>query len=292
MAEEKTTGLQVFNRAITNPKTQEYLTSVLGERKGSFVNNLTALVANNVNLQVCEPYTIMFAAMKATALNLPLDNSLGFAYVIPYKDNKRGITVAQFQIGYKGYKQLALRTNQFAVIPNATDVKEGELVSRNRLTGECVFKFIDDEEKRKNLPTIGYCSFFKLLNGATSTLYMTKDEMEAHAKKYSQTYRSTKDYIRNSSKWTTDFLDMALKTVLKLNLSKNAPLSVEVIDAINADQSVMFNSEKEYEYVDNEMSMEEAQRAAELAETFADFDEVINGEEKQESGDENKDTKE
>ena len=116
MAEEKTTGLQVFNRAITNPKTQEYLASVLGDRKGSFVNNLTALVANNANLQVCEPYTIMFAAMKATALNLPLDNSLGFAYVIPYKDNKRGITVAQFQIGYKGYKQLALRTNQFAVM--------------------------------------------------------------------------------------------------------------------------------------------------------------------------------
>ena len=103
--------------------------------------------------------------------------------------------------------------------------------------------------------------------------------MEAHAKKYSQTYRSNKDYIRNSSKWTTDFLDMALKTVLKLNLSKNAPLSVEVIDAINADQSVMFNSEKEYEYIDNEMSMEEAQRAAELAETFADFDEVVNSEE-------------
>ena len=201
MAEEKKqeTGLQKFNRAITNPKTQEYLTSVLGERKGSFVNNLTALVANNSTLQACEPYTIMFAAMKATALNMPLDNSLGFAYVIPYKDNKRKVTLAQFQIGYKGYKQLALRTNQFAVIPNATDVREGELVSRSRLTGECVFRFIDNDEERNKLPIIGYCSYFRLLNGASSTYYMTKEEMENHAKRYSQSFRSSNEYVRKMS---------------------------------------------------------------------------------------------
>lgn len=294
MAEEKKqeTGLQKFNRAITNPKTQEYLTSVLGERKGSFVNNLTALVANNTTLQACEPYTIMFAAMKATALNMPLDNSLGFAYVIPYKDNKRKVTLAQFQIGYKGYKQLALRTNQFAVIPNATDIREGELVSRSRLTGECVFRFIDDDEQRSKLPIVGYCSYFRLLNGASSTYYMTKDEMEAHAKRYSQSYRSTNEYVRKMSPWTQDFNSMALKTVLKLNLSKNAPLSIEILDAINADQSVMMKSETDYEYVDNSESIYDAQKAMEVAETFADFDEIVNGEEKQESGDENKDNKE
>lgn len=281
MAEEKKqeTGLQKFNRAITNPKTQEYLTSVLGERKGSFVNNLTALVANNSTLQACEPYTIMFAAMKATALNMPLDNSLGFAYVIPYKDNKRKVTLAQFQIGYKGYKQLALRTNQFAVIPNATDVREGELVSRSRLTGECVFRFIDNDEERNKLPIIGYCSYFRLLNGASSTYYMTKDEMENHAKRYSQSYRSSNEYVRKMSPWTQDFNSMALKTVLKLNLSKNAPLSIEILDAINADQAVMFKSDKEYEYVDNEESMYDAQKAMEVAEQFADFDEIVNGEE-------------
>lgn len=281
MAEEKKqeTGLQKFNRAITNPKTQEYLTSVLGERKGSFVNNLTALVANNSTLQACEPYTIMFAAMKATALNMPLDNSLGFAYVIPYKDNKRKVTLAQFQIGYKGYKQLALRTNQFAVIPNATDVREGELASRSRLTGECVFRFIDNDEERNKLPIIGYCSYFRLLNGASSTYYMTKDEMENHAKRYSQSYRSSNEYVRKMSPWTQDFNSMALKTVLKLNLSKNAPLSIEILDAINADQAVMFKSDKEYEYVDNEESMYDAQKAMEVAEQFADFDEIVNGEE-------------
>ena len=284
MAEEKKqeTGLQKFNRAITNPKTQDYLTSVLGERKGSFVNNLTALVANNSTLQVCDPYTIMFAAMKATALNLPLDNALGFAYVIPYKDNKKKVTLAQFQIGYKGYKQLALRTNQFAVIPNSTDVREGELVKRNRLTGECVFKFIEDDEERSKLPIIGYCSYFRLLNKAESTFYMTKDEMGTHAKRYSQSYRSSNEYVRKMSPWTQDFNSMALKTVLKLNLSKNAPLSIEIIDAINADQAVMLKSENDYEYVDNEESMYDAQKAMEVAEQFADFDEIVNVQETKE----------
>lgn len=272
MAEKQKSGsLQIFNQTITNPQTQKYLQEVLGERKGSFVNNLTALVANNAQLQECAPLTIMFAALKATALDLPLENSLGFAYCIPYNDTKRGITVAQFQLGYKGFKQLALRSGQFAVIPNATDVKEGELVSRNRLTGECKFNFIDDDKEREKLPTIGYASYFKLLNGAESTFYMSKDEMEAHAKRYSQTYRSTNDYVRKSSKWSTDFLAMAKKTVIKLNLSRNAPLSVEMRDAISADQSVQFDANK-YTYVDNETSIIDEQVAADVAAKFSDFE--------------------
>ena len=281
MAEVKETGLQKFNRAITNNKTQEYLESVLGERKASFVNNLTALVANNANLQVCEPYTVMFAAMKATALDLPLDNSLGFAYVIPYKDNKKGITVAQFQIGYKGFVQLSLRTNQFALVPHATDVRKGEFVGCNRLTGEYEFKFVKDDEERQKLEVIGYVSYFKLLNGASSTLYMTKAEMEAHAMRYSQTYRSSNEYIRRSSKWTTDFDKMALKTVLKLNLSKNAPLSVELADAIQADQSVLKSIDK-YEYMDNDDNVEEDMaKAQEVASMFEDaaFVDVDGGDE-------------
>lgn len=270
--QQKETGLQLFNRTITNPSTQKYLADVLGERKGSFVNNLTALVANNAQLQECQPLTIMFAALKATALNLPLENSLGMAYCIPYKDNKKGITVAQFQLGYKGFKQLALRSGQFAVIPNATDIKEGELVGRNRLTGECKFEFIEDDAERAKAKTIGYASYFKLTNGAESTFYMSVEEIEAHALRYSQTYRSKTDYVKKSSKWTTDFDDMAKKTVIKLNLSKNAPLSVEMQDAIKADQSVQFAA-NQYEYIDNEMQQQlvDAQKAQEIADKFADF---------------------
>lgn len=278
MANESTkkpaTGLQAFNQTITNPSTQKYLADVLGERKGSFVNNLTALVANNAQLQECQPLTVMFAALKATALNLPLENSLGMAYCIPYKNNKDNTTVAQFQLGYKGFKQLALRSGQFAIIPNATDIKEGELKSRNRLTGECVFEFIEDDAKRAKAKTIGYASYFKLLNGAESTFFMSIEEMEAHALRYSQTYRSKTDYIKKSSKWTTDFDDMAKKTVIKLNLSRNAPLSVEMQDAIKADQSVMYEADK-YEYADNmEQQMIDAQKAQEVADKFADFDDV------------------
>lgn len=273
MAEQKATGLKLFNQTITNPSTQKYLGDVLGERKGSFVNNLTALVANNAMLQECEPYTLMFAAMKATALNLPLDNSLGFAYVLPYKDNKKGITVAQFQLGYKGVKQLALRSGSFATIPNATDVREGELISRNRLTGECKFDFIDDAEEREKKPVIGYVSYFKLLNGAESTFYMSKKEMEAHALRYSQTYRSTNPKVKAASKWTTDFNDMACKTVVKLNLSKNAPLSVEMQDALKADQSIMFERDK-YEYLDNDQTDVDMAKAQAIAEKFDGFTEA------------------
>ena len=268
----KATGLKAFNQAITNPSTQKYLSDVLGERKGSFVNNITALVANNALLHACDPYTIMFAGMKATALNLPLDNSLGFAYVLPYKDNKRGVTVAQFQLGYKGVKQLALRSGQFAIIPNATDVREGELVSRNRLTGECKFNFVDDEEEREKLPIIGYVSYFKLLNGAESTFYMSLKEMEKHALRYSQTYRSKDPKVKAASKWTTDFGDMAKKTVVKLNLSKNAPLSVEMADAMNADQAVMYQQD-EYTYIDNEQQEVDMLTAQAVAEKFSDFGE-------------------
>lgn len=273
------TGLQTFNRAITNPSTQKYLQEVLGERKGSFVNNLTALVANNTNLQECEPYTVMFAAMKATALNLPLDNSLGMAYVLPYKDNKRGVTVAQFQLGYKAYKQLALRTGLFKII-NATDVREGEIASRNRLTGEINFNFNEDEKERLELPIVGFVSYFRLNNGFESTFYMSREEVEKHALRYSQTYKSANKYVKENSKWTTDFDAMALKTVTKLNLSKNAPLSVELSDAIKADQSVMIKSENDYEYIDNEATnVVDIEKAQSLAEKFADFETIEEGKE-------------
>ncbi len=270
--EEKNYSLQVFNRTITSPATQKYLTDLLHERKGQFVNNLTALVANNVNLQECEPYTLMFAALKATALNLPIEPSLGMAHVIPYKNKKRGITEAQFQIGYKGFQQLALRTGQYRHI-NTTEVREGEIGKRNRLTGEIEWNWIDDEKQRLNTPIIGYVNYFLLLNGFESTLYMSREEMEAHAMRYSQTYRSSERYIKEQSKWTTDFDSMARKTVIKLNLSKNGVLSTELQEAIQADQSVM-REENQYEYVDNEeQQIIDAQKAQQVAEMFNDFNE-------------------
>ncbi|MCI6672398.1 MAG: recombinase RecT [Prevotellaceae bacterium] len=239
-------NLQQFNQTITNPKTQAYLEQVLSSKKNAFVNNIVALVSNNANLQVCEPMSVMFAGLKATALDLPLDPNLGFAYVIPYRNNREGKTEAQFQMGYKGFVQLAIRSGQFKTI-NVTEVRDGEVAAFDLLTGEMRFAAV---ENRMSRPVIGYAAFFRLTNGFEKTLYMTKEEVEAHAKKYSQTYSSKNMNVQKNSKWETDFDAMAKKTVVKLLLSKYAPLSVDMINAVSSDQGVL--SEKGVRYADNE----------------------------------------
>lgn len=256
MAEQTTAiaPLRAFNNFLANPRTQDYLTTVLAEKKGPFVNNLTALVSNNASLQVCKPDTLMFAALKATALDLPLDPNLGFAYVLPYNDKKNGVTVAQFQMGYKGFVQLALRSGQFKTL-NATEVREGELVDENFVTGELTFKKADNREA---LPIIGYVGYFKLLNGFEKYHYMTVAEMKAHALRFSQTYKKGYGLWADAEM----FDSMAKKTVLKLLISKYAPLSVEMRDAIKADQAVMQKPD-EYDYVDaDEQNQPEPTEAA------------------------------
>lgn len=239
--------LKKFNQLIVHPNTQSYLTSVLGERKGEFVNNITALVANNRQLQECEPVTLMYASLKATALRLPLDPNLAQAYVIPYKNNKTRTVEAQFQMGWRGFVQLAIRSGQFQTI-NVTDIREGEIQGYDLISGEMQVRALPGREK---LPVEGYMAYFRLTNGFTKSLYMTAGEVEQHAKRYSQTYASKNEYVRSSSKWTTDFDAMARKTVLKLLLSRFAPLSVEMQQAVQADQAVM-HSDSSFEYVDND----------------------------------------
>ena len=238
--------LKIFNQTIQAPATQKYIADVLGEKKASFCANLTSLVANNKNLQECEPVTLLYAGIKATALNLPLDSNLGFAYVIPYKNGREGKTEAQFQLGYRGLIQLAIRSGQFTRL-NVTDVREGELKRFDLLSGALDF---EAKANRNDLPIVGYVAYFELANGFSKSLYMTNDEVETHAQKYSQTYSSKNDYVRKSSKWTTDFDMMAKKTVIKLLLSRYAPLSVEMQQAIKFDQSVIRDNDTP-DYVDN-----------------------------------------
>ena len=241
-----TSGLQLFNQTITNVKTQAYLESVLGERKGEFVNNVTALVTNNKALQDCVPTTVMFAALKATALNLPLDANLGFAHVLPYKNNKEGITEAQFQIGYKGIVQLAIRSRQFKTI-NVTDVREGELKGRDRRTGHVILEFIENDAEREKAPVIGYLGYFLLLNGYEKESYWSIEELKKHGLQYSQTYK------KGYGVWKDNFDAMAKKTVLKLMLNKgDAPMSVEMQQAVRYDQSVILNENGDARYIDNQ----------------------------------------
>jgi recombination protein RecT len=258
------TGLQRFNAMLENTRTQEYLTNVLGEKKQTFVSNMVALVSNNKALSECDPSTIMFSCLKATALGLAIDPALGLAWVLPYRDNKNNTTVATFQLGAKAYTQLALRTAQYKKI-NVRDVREGEIVGEDFVSGEMQFKKL--EKDREKAPVVGYVAMFELINGFSKQLYMSNEEIDAHAKRFSQTYR------KGYGLWTDKDMrpKMAEKTVLKMLLSKWGVLSVEMEQAIKSDSAVL-GENNSVRYIDNEEDAIDLEKAADVAAKFQDFD--------------------
>lgn len=260
------TGLQKFNAMLENTRTQEYLTNVLGEKKQTFVSNMVALVSSNKALSECDPSTIMFSCLKATALSLPLDPSLGLAWVLPYKDNKNNTTVATFQLGAKAYIQLALRTAQYRKI-NVRDVREGEIVGEDFVSGEMQFKKLGKD--RSNAPIIGYVAMFELINGFSKQLYMSVEELDAHAKRFSQTYR------KGYGLWSDKEMRPAMmeKTILKRLLSKYGVLSVEMEQAIKSDSAVLGENDA-VRYIDNEENAIDLNKAQAVAKKFADFQDV------------------
>lgn len=215
---------------------------MLGERATSFITSVLQIVASNELLKNADPASVYNAAATAATLNLPLNNNLGYAYIVPY--NGKDGCKAQFQMGYKGFKQLAIRSGQF-LATNETDVREGEIISHDRMSGEMKFNWLQDQNERLNKKIVGYLSYFKLLNGYEHTLYMTVEELEKHGKRFSQSYR------KGFGLWKDDFPSMAIKTVIKLNLSKNAPMSVDMQKAVNVDQAVVKNEDAtDVEHVD------------------------------------------
>ena len=264
VAKKPQTGLQKFNAMLENTRTQEYLTNVLGEKKQTFVSNMVALVSSNKALSECDPSTIMFSCLKATALGLAIDPSLGLAWVLPYRDNKNNTTVATFQLGAKAYTQLALRTAQYKKI-NVRDVRDGEIVGEDFVSGEMQFKKL--EKDREKAPVVGYVAMFELINGFSKQLYMSIEEIDAHAKRFSQTYR------KGYGLWADKDMrpKMAEKTVLKLLLSKWGVLSVEMEQAIKSDSAVL-GENNSVRYVDNEEDAIDLEKAADVAKKFEDFD--------------------
>ena len=235
--EIKNPSLKEFNKKLRDERTQAMVITALRGRADEYFRNIASVVANSPDLQKCDPITLICGGLQAANLCLPIGSGLGFAYLIPYKNTKKGCYEAQFQIGYKGLVQLAIRSGMFSDI-NTGIVYEGELSSYDKISG----KFKLDGE-RKSDKVIGYFAFFRLNNGDaesafSKSLYMTAEEMNAHAMRYSQTYSSKYESTRNSSKWTTDFHAMAQKTVLKLLLSRYAPMSVEIQQAVAADQAI------------------------------------------------------
>lgn len=253
---------QYINRADVDA----YIKKTLGRRAQQFTTSLISAANNDKNLADCDPKSVVTAAMAAASLDLPVNSNLGFAYLIPYKNNKDGKTSCQFQMGYKGFIQLAQRSGFYKTI-NATDVREGEVVGQNRLSGEMEFAWIDDDVEREKKPIVGYIAYFRLLSGFEKTFYWTKEKCEAHAKKYSKNFAKY-----GSGLWKDAFDDMAKKTVLKLLLSKFGPLNTQLQKAINDDQTV------DGEYEDNPQrkpELTEAQEAEIVQESSELADELM-----------------
>lgn len=235
---------------IEKPEINQRIQQLLKDRSSQFMITLTSMVNNDPKLQECEPSSLFTAALTVVGMDLPVNNNLGFAWIIPYKDTKSGVTYAQAQLGYKAFIQLAMRSNQFKTL-NVSDVREGEYKGMNRLTGEVDIEWESDDLKRNKLKIVGYIAYMRLLNGFEKSLYMTAVEAKAHGTKYSANYRKY-----NSGMWANEFDAMARKTVIKLLLSKYAPMNVEMAKAQEIDQAVVESDN--LRYIDNEdQSIEE-----------------------------------
>ena len=220
---------------FAQPMIQEKFQEILGQKSKGFITSILQAVNGNNLLQKANHLSIYNAAMVAATLDLPINASLGFAYIVPYKGQ------AQFQLGYKGLIQLAQRSGQYKRIA-ATPIYEGQLVSEDPLTG---FEF--DFKLKKSDKVIGYAAHFALLNGFEKTLYMSIDKVKAHAQRFSQTYK------QGYGVWHDNFDAMAMKTALKALIGTYGPMSIELQKAVLSDQAVIIDAETmEVSYIDND----------------------------------------
>lgn len=229
--------------------------NALKENSGAFVASIIDLYNNDKKLKKCEPQKVIMEALKAASLKLPINKQLGFSYIIPYGNNP------EFQLGYKGYIQLAMRTGQYKHI-NADAVPSNINITHNLLTGELYFEDTGAESEGE---VQGYFAYMELLNGFNKTIYMTKEEMEKHGDKYSPSYKYS------SSPWQTDFDKMAKKTVLRLLLSKYGVMSTEMMSALTSDGKASENLQDE---INDNANQEEIDFDMEDAEEIKDEENV------------------
>lgn len=202
---------------LAAPSVLEQFKNVLAENSGPFIASIIDLYNGSADLQECDPNAVIFEALKAASLKLPINKSIGFAYLVAYKG------VPTMIVGYKGYIQLAMRTGQYRFI-NADEVFEGEYVTKNKLTGE-----FDLSGKATSNKVVGYFAYFQLLNGFSKTIYMTVEQVKAWAAQYSPSSKSS------YSPWQKEFPKMAMKTCLRSLLGRWGYMSVEMAEAINND---------------------------------------------------------
>ena len=241
---------------MSNQAVQAQINSIVKDSK-TFITSVVSAVQTNPALQECTKQSILSAALLGEGLKLSPSPQLGHFYMVPFKNNKAGITEARFQLGYKGYIQLAIRSGQYKKI-NVLAIKEGELVSYDPLEETIEVNLIDDEAAREQAPTIGYYAMFEYTNGFRKSLYWSRNKMEAHALRYSKGYAAHKGYTF----WEKDFDGMAIKTMIRQLISKWGIMSIEMQQAYEADQAVI-REDGTKDYVD----MEEVEAQPQIPQT-------------------------
>ena len=261
MRQDQPTLQQLLNSTSIKRRFEE----LLDTSAPSFISSILAIFRSNSKLQECSPNSILTAAGIAAALKLPINPSLGFAYIVPYKGQ------AQFQLGWRGYIQLAMRSGQYRTLHSGA-VREGQIADIDFQTGEII------RGEKISDTIVGYIAYMKLINGFEKSLYMSVEELQAHAEKFSQSYAYDLRTGRKSSVWTTNFDAMAKKTVLKRLLSSFGIISIDqqsaaLATALQADQAVI--TEDGFRYVDNEHGEEKIVKFNELLDlpNADDFDE-------------------
>lgn len=235
---------------LTGDAVKQRINQVIGGKDGQrFISAVVSAVQTNPALQECTNQSILSAALLGESLKLSPSPQLGQYYMVPFNDKERG-KVAQFQLGYKGYIQLAIRSGQYKKL-NVLAIKAGELVKFDPLNEEIEVKLIEDEEQREAAETIGYYAMFEYTNGFRKALYWSKKKMEAHALKYSQGYKNDKKKGTAYTFWSKDFDGMAYKTMLRQLISKWGIMSIDMASAIDADMAVI-NEDGTKDYVDND----------------------------------------
>lgn len=238
---------KTLRELFNDPNIKTKVEQLIGKNSATFATSVMQIANSNTMLRTADPTSIFNAACMAATLNLPLQNGLGFAYIVPFKNNKERKVEAQFQIGYKGFIQLAQRSGQFKRLV-ALPVYKNQLLKKDFING---FEFDWEQEPEKDENPIGYYAYFKLVNDFSAELYMSHDDIVKHAQRYSQTFK------KGFGVWHDNFEAMALKTVMKLLLSKQAPLSVEMQQAVLADQAVVKDVEnQEFNYGDDVQNAE------------------------------------
>ena len=256
------TKKQTFSTFMTSDIVKSKVNQTIGGKDGQrFITSIVSAVSTNPMLAECDYSSILSAAMLGEALKLSPSPQLGQYYMVPFNDRKRNCKIAQFVLGAKGYKQLAIRSGQYLDI-DVIEVKQGELKGRDKYSGKQVFEFIEDENIREEIPTIGYLAYFELLNGFKKNIYWTKEKMEKHADKYSAAFSLVQyeklkkgeipksEMWKYSSYWYSSFSEMAEKTMLKQLISKWGIMSIDLQTAFERDDALL-HEDGSYEYVDN-----------------------------------------